>query len=232
MQVKDIMTQPVITVSSQAPLESAIDMLLEHKVSGLPVVNAMGQLCGILSEGDLLRRTELGTVSEPKHWWSPLFSSTGGAEAYRMTHGRKVFDVMTPDPVSIDAESSLAAAAELMEKKRIKRLPVLRDGVLVGIVSRANFVRALGMALKAANEGRVISDTEIRDQIQAEIDRQDWALSCSLRVDVIEGRVTLSGNVSNDSQRRAACVVAENAFGVRGVTDEITILEPIAYMGL
>jgi CBS domain-containing protein len=226
MLVKEIMTAPVITVSLEATLGDAIALLVEHKLSGLPVLDDLGQLVGIISEGDLLRRMELGTAIEPTHWWERLFSSVDSAEAYRLTNGRKVSDVMTSSPITITDASSLAQAAGLMEKHRIKRLPVMNDGQLVGLVSRADFVRALQIFVARDNEKPAISDEEIKKRILAELHQQSWASDCSFDVHVNDGRVWLHGLAVTDNQRRAARVAAENVIGVRSVDDEIVVVRP------
>ena len=232
MHVIDIMTKTVITVSSRAPLSEAIALLIDHKLSGLPVVDEAHKLCGVLSEGDLLRRLELDTVGKPKGWRALLSSSPGSAKAYRLTHGRHVGDVMTTSPVSVEESASLAEAVDLMERFRIKRLPVLRDGALVGMVSRSDFVKALRTYLTKADGTAVVSDAEIRELILAALNQERWANDYGLTIHVENGRVELTGCVTNDDQRRAARVAVENVSGVTSLDERLTVFEPSMAVGL
>ena len=229
MRVKELMIAPVVTISSDATLATAIDLLIEHRLSGLPVVDGLNQLCGILSEGDLLRRMELGTEGKPKSWWSVFMGSTSPAEAYRRANGRHVVDVMSPRPITIDAHASLGEAAELLQKHKIKRLPVTRDDELVGIITRTDFVRALRPFVSPTLMTK--TDAEIRRDIRAALFDQRWAASCSIEVSVLAGFVTLEGCVMSDDQRRAAHVAAENSPGVKAVEDRLQILEPVVIPG-
>ncbi len=223
MRVKDVMTRPAISVSCGAGLGEAIDLMLAKGLSGLPVVDEEGVICGVLSEGDLLRRVELGTDRRADGWWARLFSAADPAEVYRAVNGRKVSDVMTGVPVTIDAEARLSEAAALMQRLGIKRLPVLGHGGLVGMLSRADFVRALRHAMTAADGTPVPTDDEIRTRIERELRGQPWAAGLALDVTVAGGRVTLAGDVPRQSQRDAAEVAADNVAGVRSVDNLIDV---------
>jgi CBS domain-containing protein len=232
MLVKDAMTSPAISISSDAPLSEAVNLLVVHKLSGLPVLDKDGKLCGVLSEGDLLRRNELGTGHKPGHWWSLFASSDSKAEAYRMTNGRRVCDVMSHEPFTISETANLAEAAQMMEKHGIKRIPVVRDETLVGILSRADFVNLLREFIAPAYEESAISDEEIREKIRAEVEAQPWSVNCSLRIDVENGRVKLSGTVPGESHGEAIRVAAENVPGVQDVQQNLEVLLPIPQVGL
>jgi len=227
MLVKSIMAAPVVTVRSNDALADAIALLVYNKVSGLAVVDQRGDLCGILSEGDLLRRVELGTATQEGHWWSTLFSSDGLAEAYKKTNGRKVSEVMTQEPVTIEEGASLADAAGLMEKYKIKRLPVMHKGTLVGMLSRSDFVKLLGQFVAPAYEEQATSDGEIKTRILTEIALQKWSLGCRIAVSVHDGHVTLSGFVPSSEHQSAAKVAAENVVGVLSVDDNTALTEPV-----
>ncbi|MGD0635233.1 MAG: CBS domain-containing protein [Beijerinckiaceae bacterium] len=232
MLVKDAMTSPVISVSSQAALFEAVNLLVTHRLSGLPVLDETGQLCGLISEGDLLRRIELGTVHRPDHWWSKLFSSYSTVEAYRMANGRKVADVMSHSPITIDADATLADAARAMEKHGIKRTPVVHDGKLVGMLTRADFVKVLHRLGSSAHEGSPVSDGEIEEKIRAEVDAQPWAVTCALTITVENGHVTLTGMVPSQSHGEAIRVAAENVPGVRAVEQKLEVVPPVVLSGL
>lgn len=228
MRVKDVMTTPAIVVPQGAPLAQALDLMIDHKLSGLAVVDEAGQLCGVLSESDMLRRVELGTTRKSR-WWSRLFSDPAGAEAYRLAAGRKVCDLMTMSPITVDDTATLDEAAAQMEEYRVKRLPVLHDGDLVGMISRADFVKALRSYVRPAYEEQATSDEEIKTRILNEFRTQPWAADCFLDVSVSNGRVTLEGACARDGQRRAARVLAENVVGVQSVEGEIEVRDPVSF---
>ncbi len=230
MQVKDLMATEVVSVSPRATIAEAIQLLLARKVSGLPVVDEAGDLVGVLSEGDLLRRIEFETQDLPSGWLSRLFRPGGTAEAYRLTHGRKVGDIMSRRPVTIDASAPLGEAVALMERHRIKRLPVLDSGKLVGIVSRADFVKALARFVAAAYEEPAISDAEIKDRILAELRQQSWTHRTAIEVGVQNGHVDLRGMIVDEDQRDAARVLAENVIGVQSVADHLVWSDPPAVL--
>ena len=218
MQVKDVMTAAVVDVQPETWLYDAVSLMLAQRVSGLPVVDRDGRLVGVLSEGDLLRRVELGTA-KADHWYAHVFEPGGTAAAYAATHTRRVGDVMSRNPVTATRDMPLADAVALMERHRVKRLPVLDDGQLVGIVSRSDFMRALAPIIAPAYEEPATSDAEIERTIRSELAGQDWAASTGITVAVMDGRVALRGAIIADAQRKAARVLAENVNGVRSVDD-------------
>ncbi|MDA8050569.1 MAG: CBS domain-containing protein [Rhodospirillales bacterium] len=228
MVASDIMTTDPVTARPDTPLGEAVRLFLDKRISGLPVLDEAGRLVGMLTEGDLLRRTETGTEREP-HWLELLFSSIRLAREYVHTHGRTVGDVMTRGAVAITAETPLGVAVRLMEARRIKRLPVLDRpaGRLVGIISRADLVRALAMML-AESPASPPSDQAIRARVEAEIAGQPWAPSLrDLTVLVNAGTVTLQGVVFHDEQREALKVLAGSVPGVKGVHDQLSWIEPM-----
>jgi CBS domain-containing protein len=232
MQVKSIMTSPVVTVRTTTPLMEAVALMGGGGLSGLAVVDDVGSLCGILSEGDLLRRIEFGTSGLDGPWWSRLFTFQSVAEVYNRTTGRRVGDVMSKDPITIGPNDDLADAARLMEKHRIKRLPVVADGGLVGMLSRADFVDLLKQFIAPAYEEAVVSDAEIRRRILEEIAHQRWGSACFIEVAVLDGRVTLTGSVPSDDRLASARIAAENVVGVVSVDERIEVFAPIAMQGM
>jgi CBS domain-containing protein len=231
MNAADIMTQPVISVAAEATISQAAELMLKHGISGLPVTNLKGMVVGIVTEGDLLRRAELGTERQRSHWLEWIIGPGRMANDYVDAHARKVGEIMSPDVITVAPTETLPEVVRLMEKRQVKRLPVLDGGRLVGIVSRANLVRAL-MATLTASAGKVrqgtASDTEIRDSILAEIAKQPWGPRYSVDVKVTNGVVELCGSITDERERAALQVVAENTKGVKKVHDGLVWVDPVS----
>ena len=225
MKVKDVMTSPVLSVESESPISQAIQLMLEKRISGLPVLDGQGRLVGIVTEGDFLRRTETGTQRRRSRWLEFLIGPGRLADEYTRSHGRKVIDVMTPDPVTINEQTSLEQVVQIMEKHRIKRLPVLREQKLVGIVSRANLLHALA-GVASDIKPVTTSDEAIREQLLAELGRQSWAPAALINAIIKQGVVELWGTITDERERQAIIVAAENVPGVKGVRDHLVWIEP------
>jgi hypothetical protein len=225
MEACQVMTSPTITISPGASVRQAITTMLDHRVSGLPVVDETGRLAGIVSEGDLLRRAEIGTEKHRPKWLEFLLGPGRSASDYVHSHSRRVADVMTNDPVFVDARASLETVVALMEKHGIKRVPVLRDGVVMGIVTRADLLRAFVTATEETPTG-ARSDADLKEAILDAIAAEKWAPQGSIHVAVREGHVTLAGTILDDRERDAIRVCAENIPGVRTVTDELVWVDP------
>jgi CBS domain-containing protein len=214
VQASDIMTTPVVTVTPDTTVRDTAKRLLEHRISGVPVVDPAGKLVGIVSEGDLMRRPESGTERRPS-WWLWLFADPDAqARAFVKRHGARVADVMTRHVVTISGEASLEQVADTLEKHRIKRVPVMRNGELVGIVSRADLLRGLAARQDAASVST--DDRTIRAALasafdEAQIDRR------LLKVVVTGGVVRIWGVVDTPDQKEALRVAAETAPGVKAV---------------
>jgi CBS domain-containing protein len=175
MKVSEVMTRRIISILPEASISDAVKLMLNH-ISGLPVIDDKGKLVGILTEGDLLRRPEIGTERGRSRWLDALFGPGDAADAYVHSRSRKVKDVMTRDPVTVKESASLHEVVHLMERHNIKRLPVARAGKVVGIISRANLIRALA-GLHRVGPASERTDSAIRNRILAEIGKQDWAYS-------------------------------------------------------
>lgn len=227
MQVRDVMTRSVISVAvGQAVLE-AVRTMLQNRISGLPVVDAQGNLVGMVTEGDFLRRGEIGTERRRPKWFEFLLGPGRLANEYVHASGRKVEDVMTGDAVTVTEDDSLETVVELMERRRIKRLPVLRNGKMVGIVSRANLMHAL-VSLARDAQGPAGGDSAIRERIVAAYVRQPWAPQ--VNVVVKNGVAELWGTITDERERQACVVAAENAAGVKKVHDHLVWVEPMSGM--
>jgi CBS domain-containing protein len=227
MQVRDVMTRKVISVGPHEPLLQAVRLMLQNRISGLPVVDATGQLVGIVTEGDFLRRGEIGTERRRPKWLEFLLGPGRLATEYVHASGRKVDDVMTVDPCTVSEDDSLETVVELMERRRIKRLPVMRDGEMVGIVSRANLMHALA-SLDRDTEAAVDDDVAIRDGILKSLGKQLWAPS--VNVVVKNGVAELWGTITDERERQACIVTAENVAGVHSVHDHLVWVEPMSGM--
>ena len=236
MRAMDVMTTNVITVDPSMSVQAVAQLLSERGISGVPVVDAANRLVGIVSEGDLLHRVETGTERRPQRpagrrssWWlNSIGSPQELARDYLKSHGRTAADVMTREVISVADTTELADIAMLLETKRIKRVPVLSDGKLVGIVSRANLVRALAAtksdpAIDADNDDRAI-----RDELLAALMGQEWfqvkewfkiwAADIIVRDRVVHFWFSVD---HSEEERRASRIVAENVAGVRRVEQHI-----------
>jgi len=228
MQAKDVMTTNVATVRPDTALSDAIGLMLDRHISGLPVVDGEGRLVGVLTEGDLLRRSEIGTEATRARWIDFLMGPGNLAAEYVRTHGRQVENLMTPDVATVDPETPLTDVVNLMERRHIKRVPVVRDDKLVGLVSRADLLRALSGVLRQAMQPKVLTDAEIRQEIIAEFDRNRWVPDDSVTVRVDEGVVILEGTIFDNRDRAAMIVAARNVPGVKAVQDDLTWIEPVS----
>jgi CBS domain-containing protein len=225
MRAHHIMTKPVITVTPETTIVEAANIMLRNHVSGLPVVDAAGKLIGIVSEGDFIRRSELGT--QRRHGWLSYFLGSGSfADDFVREHGRKVSDVMTPKPFTVTEDMTLADVVDLMEVKNVKRLPVVRDEKIVGIVTRANLLQVLASLARHVPDPTV-DDDHIRNRIFHAMEKQAWS-PFGLSVIVRDGIVHLSGILTDAQGRQAAIVAAENVEGVVKVHDHLRWMEPVS----
>jgi CBS domain-containing protein len=225
MKASDIMTPGVISADPDATVLQAARYMLQHHISGLPVIDKTGALVGILSEGDFLRRRETHTDRRPSRWLEFLMGPGKLAAQYTHTHGSKVSEVMTTKVHAITEDTPLEKIVELMERYRIKRVPVLRRKKVVGIVTRANLMHAM-VSLARGGSKATTSDAAIRQKLLAELKSEKWALASMINVVVHEGVVELWGMIVDDRQREALVVAAENIPGVRDVKDHLTWVEP------
>jgi CBS domain-containing protein len=226
MQARDVMTAPVVTVRPETRVEEIAQLLLEHRISGVPVVDADGRLLGIVTEGDLMRRPEIGTERH-RGWWLRFFGDERArAEEYARAHGSRAEQVMTRNVVTVSDEASVGEIARLLEEHHIKRVPVVRDGRVVGIVSRANLLHGLAAHPDLTPPMRLMDDRSIREAVLEAFERDGWTAHGRLNVIVRNGVVELWGVVDSDQARRAIRIAAENAPGVVAVKDNLGSIPP------
>jgi CBS domain-containing protein len=223
MKARDVMTPRVISIETDAPIMRAVQLMLQNRISGLPVVGPKGELVGMVTEGDFIRRGEIGTQRRRNRWLEFLIGPGRLADEYVHARGRKVEEVMTREPVTVTEDTPLDEVVRLMERHRIKRLPVMRGGELVGIVTRANIMHAL-VSLAVEAKAPAGDDAAIREQILAECAKQSWAPMTN--VVVRNGVVELWGTITDERERAALIVASENVPGVKTVHDHLVWIEP------
>lgn len=221
MDASAIMTRTVVTVRPDTPVSGVAKTLLENRISAVPVLDA-GALVGIISEGDLLRRAEIGTERHRSRWLELAFSNATLAADYAKEHSRKASDVMTRDVVTVAPATPVTEITKILESRHIKRVPVLADDKLVGIVSRANLIQALASSKGGPQPATTPRDREIQEALHQEMRKQRWAVSpIDANVVVRDGEVHLWGYIRSEEARRAMVIAAENVPGVRRVQDHM-----------
>lgn len=219
MQASDIMVRNILTAHRDTPLDEVVRLMLTHRISGLPVVEDE-TVVGMVSESDLLRRPEIGSERKRHHWLQLFGHGANEAADYVRTHGMTAGEVMTTDIISVGEPTPIEDIADLLESRGIKRVPVLRDGKLVGIITRADLLRALGSRLAGKMES---GDAVMRAAVLAELDRHPaWApRPADVNVLVRCGVVHYWGNVRSTAQRQAMIVAAERIAGAGHVKDHM-----------
>jgi CBS domain-containing protein len=230
MRAHQIMTRPVYSVLPEATIAEAANIMLQRHISGLPVVDAAGKLVGIVSEGDFIRRSEIGTQRKRSRWLKFLLGAGEAATDFVHEHGRKISEVMTRDPLTITEDTTLEEIVTSMETNGVKRLPVMREGKLVGIVSRANLLQAVA-SLSREIPDPTADDDHIRKRIIDSLQKNDWC-PFGLSVVVRDGIVHLSGVITEERSRQAAIVGAENVSGVKKVHDHLCWVDTMSGMYL
>jgi CBS-domain-containing membrane protein len=225
MKAMEVMTRDVVSIGPDASVLEAVRLMLQHRISGLPVVDAAGNLQGVVTEGDFLRRTETGTQRKHSRFVEFLLGPGRLAVDYAHASGRKVSEVMTPDVHTVTEDAPLEQVVHLMERHRVKRLPVVRGGKVIGIVTRANLMRAVAN-LALAEHPIAADDAAIRERLIAELKKQPWAPVGLIDVVVKDGVVKLSGALTDERERQAIRIAAENIAGVKKVEDHLIWIEP------
>ena len=221
MKARDVMVSAVMTLKSSSTVADAAELFLEKRISAAPVVDDQGKILGIVSEGDLMHRVEAGTQRQRSWWLYPFVGESALATEYVKAHAKKVADVMTRSVVTVSPDTAVHEIAALIESKRIKRVPVVENGKLVGLVSRANLIQALAAAGKSPNVP--VSDASVREKLLAHLKTQPWAHLTLVNVTVNGGVVDLWGIIRSDTEKKALRVAAEATPGVRAVNDHLVI---------
>jgi CBS domain-containing protein len=221
MRALDIMTSPVVTATPNMTIQDAARLFVDHHISGMPVVDADGRVVGIVSQGDLLHRVENGTGHGRRRWWLEFLLSSPREQAARYVkeHGHFVSDVMCDQVISISEDMPLDQIADLMERRHLKRVPVLKDDKLVGIVSRSNLIRALA-SVPLAVDSAAHDDASLRDAIVLEMHGQRWGLP-KQGVLVKDGVAHLWGVIESEDEKRAIRIAAEGVPGVKRVESHL-----------
>jgi CBS domain-containing protein len=222
MNASDVMVRNVVTVGPDDDVALAVRLLVDHDISALPVVDSSGHVVGVLSEADLLHRAEDGTLKKRPWWVEALTPPSALALDYAKSHGRRVAEVMSSQVISAREETPLSELATILEKHRIKRVPILKDGKLVGVVSRSNLIQALASAEAdpAAPARDLTQDRAIRDAVLTQLANQPWTDFGERNILVSDGVVHLWGLVGSPEEHRALLALAEGIPGVRKISDE------------
>jgi CBS domain-containing protein len=220
MQATDVMVRDVVTVRPETDVAEAIKLLAEHDVSALPVTDWENNLVGILSEADLIHRTEIGTEKHRPWWLEAVTAASTLAAEFAKSHGKKVGEIMTRAVISVAEDTPLSEIAALLERKRIKRVPVVRGGKLVGIVSRSNLIQALATVVGRPDQPTE-TDRQIRFELLSRLKQQPWTDFGSRNVTVGDRTVHLWGLVGSSEERKALLALAESVPGVTRVCDEM-----------
>jgi CBS domain-containing protein len=228
MKARDIMVSPVITAKPSASVREVAELFLKYRISAVPVVDDDDRVVGIVSEGDLLHRAEAGTERQ-RSWWLRAFAGSETlAQDYIKAHARRVEDVMTRDVIVARPYTPVHEVATLLEKNGIKRVPVVENDRLIGIISRANLIQAVASARRELDVP--LSDSAIRDRLLAHLKQQPWAHTALVNITVTNGVVDLWGSTESDAERKAIRLAAETAQGVSAVNDNLVIYSVHGWM--
>ena len=220
MKARDVMVRDVITIGPRDSVAHAAKLIAQNDVSALPVIDDHGRLVGLISEGDLMNREEIGTEIHHPWWIEAVTPGATLAAEFAKSHGKRVEEVMSENVITATEDTSLADIAALLERNRIKRVPILRDGELVGIVSRSNLVQALA-SNGAASTASLDTNRVIREELLSRLEQQSWTDFGSRNIIVSDGKVHLWGLVGSPAERTALIALAEDVPGVTEVVDEM-----------
>lgn len=225
MRAGDIMSERLFKVRPETSVADIAQTMVERQISAVPVVDAEDRVVGIITERDLMRRVEIGTAPGPAEADQTFSERTSRAAAYVKSHGTTAGEIMTPKVITVGRDTPLMEVADLMERWRIKRVPVVEDGRLVGIVSRLDLVRAL--CIQNLDRSRSpLGDEEIAAKLRAEIEREGWQLGPTSKISVFEGVVHLFGSIASVQEMKALLTAARALSGVRDVQNHLRIAEP------
>jgi len=222
MKASEVMTRRVVSIGPEATIFQAIKLMMKRHFSGLPVVDRGGKLVGIITEGDFMHRREIGTEQTPNAWLVAMFGPDQSARDYVRAHGLRVSDLMTARLLTVDENTPLDRIVRIFEQHHIKRVPVLREGKLVGIISRADILKIVASVYRSSPRESP-SDRELRGRIAADIEDQNWAYGADVLVLVRDGIVDLCGTLSDPAQREAITTLVREKAGVRKLNDHLQL---------
>jgi CBS domain-containing protein len=225
MRAADVMSDRVFKVRAEMSVAELAQLLVERQISAVPVVDADDRVLGIITERDLMRRVEIGTAQPPADEAERFSERTSRAAAYVKAHATTAGEIMTPRVLTVTKDTPLLEIADLMERWRIKRVPVVEAGRLVGIVSRLDLVRALCIQ-NLNRSASPLSDEEISAKLRAEIERERWQLGADSKIIVFEGVVHLFGTITSVQEAKALVAAAKSLPGVREVQNHLAVAEP------
>jgi len=226
MKAADIMVTNVISVTPDQSVQDVAQVLLTHRISGVPVIDNAGNLVGIVSESDLMRRGDVGTEHQRPWWLKLLMGREGLAREYIKEHATKVSDVMTREVIAATPETPIGDIAEMLERNRIKRVPIVQDRKVIGIVSRANLLQALAGLRRQIDIEQPASDVALREAVLKRLKAEPWTRTSLINVTVHDGTVDLWGVVDSAIEKKALCLAAEVTPGVRAVHDHVMVQPP------
>ena len=222
MKAHEIMTRDVMTVRSDTSVRDIAALMVEKHISGVPVLTDDGKLIGMVSQSDLLHRAEVGTDRKHKWWFRILANSSALAREYSKAHGLRARDIMSRYVVSVRDDAELRDVADILDKRRIKRVPVVRGDRLVGLITRGDLVRALSQ-VQVSTAVKAISNADLHKMLYDRIRSQSWINDNYISLTVNDGIVELAGFVERDDQRNALRVLVEETDGVNRVDDKISV---------
>ena len=227
MNADEIMTKDVIAVSPDASVREISALLVQHGISGVPVVIGDRKVVGIVSQSDLLHRAETGSEQKRKWWLTILTDPDGMAREYVKAHGQKADDVMSRFVVSVADDAEFGDVASILNAHGVKRVPVVHDGKLVGIITRTDVVRALAKH-EASKSFPTPDNVALQKAVLDKMRTQTWLDTAYINVEVANGVVRLTGFIGSDDQRRALRILAEEVSGAGNVKDDMTVGLPTA----
>lgn len=230
MNAADVMIHQVITIRPDSTIRDLAALLVTKHISAVPVTDANGKLVGIISEGDLLRRSETDTGRRRPWWLAALTSNETLTTEFIKSHSRIVSDVMTRHVIVARPDTPLHEIATLLEQNRIKRVPIVEGDTIVGLVSRANLVQALASWHSAISPPTITDDAALRGAVMANLENESWASTALINVTARSGEITVWGLVNSETQREAIRIAIEVVPGVTAVNDNMTI-RPVITMG-
>jgi CBS domain-containing protein len=226
MHAKDIMTPAVITVGPETTVGEIAELLMSKRVSAVPVVEADGSLCGVVSEGDIMRRVS-SEADDKRSWWQKM-TSTNSQDAvdYIKVHGRSAQEIMTRNVVTVGEDTAVSEVAQVLESHHIKRVPVVRDGKVVGIISRSNLLQLVAGQKTGVSTAATPGDRELRKQVYDLLSGLDFSSHGTLNVIVTDRVVELWGWVETEAERKALLLAASEVPGVKDVRDHFGKVSP------